>query len=148
MKRKINKIEGYTYERGYVYNFHFHLVWVTKYRHPIFTTSELVEEMKELLSHIAESNEIIIEKMEVMPDHVHMLISFKPKLSASTVVKVLKGGSGRLFLKNHPEIQNKYFWGKHIWSNSYFMSTLGDMSKETVRRYIENQYTGPDSSRD
>ena len=73
-----DKIKDAVYTRRYVYNFHFHLIWVTKYRHKIFTTDELSNEMKEILWQVAEDNEIVIEKMEVMPDHVHVLISFPP----------------------------------------------------------------------
>lgn len=141
MRRHIDKIEGAKHERGYVYNFHYHLVWCTKYRKPLFTTPELAEEMKNLLCYVAELNEVEVEEMEVMPDHVHMLISFKPKYAATNIVKALKGASGRMFLANHPDIKTNEFWGGHIWSPSYFMSTLGNMSKETVRQYIQNQYT-------
>ena len=135
-----DKISDAIYERNYVYNFHFHLVWCTKYRKPVFTNSKLVEEMKSLLQKIADLNEITIEQMEVMPDHVHLLISFKPKYSASNVVKALKGASARLFFQNHPEIKNNNLWGSHLWSHSYYMGTLGNMSKETVEKYIQNQY--------
>ena len=141
MRRKIDKIPGAKHERGYVYNFHFHLIWVTKYRQPIFTTSELVKEMKEILLHLADCGEIEIEEMEVMPDHIHLLISFKPKLAPTTVVKLFKGASARMFFEKHPEIKHDKMWGGKLWSNSYFMSTLGDMSQDTVKRYIQNQYT-------
>lgn len=140
MRRKIERINGAKYERNYVYNFHFHLIWVTKYRNKAFTTPDLVQEMKDILTHIAKLNDIDIETMEVMPDHVHMLISFKPKYAPTNVVKALKGGGARLFLQNHPEIRNHQFWGGHLWSHSYFMSTLGNMSREVVEKYIENQY--------
>ena len=59
----------------------------------------------------------------------------------TNIVKALKGGSARLFLKNHPEIKYDKFWGGHIWSRSYYMSTLGNMSKEVVAKYIQNQYS-------
>lgn len=153
MKRHIDRIEGACYERGYVYNFHYHLIWVTKYRNKIFTTPGLVQEMKDILLRIAEVSEVTVETMEVMPDHVHMLISFKPKYAPTDVVKNLKGASARLFFKAHPEIKTKRMWGGKLWSNSYFMSTLGNMSRDVVERYIQNQYTGisdkekPDSSR-
>lgn len=128
------------HKRGYVYNFHFHLVWVTKYRNKIFSTKQLVHEMKRLILHLAKRNEIHIEKLMVMPDHIHILLSFKPKWSATNVVRLLKGASGRLFLKKHPEIRKKYCWYNHIWSRSYYMGTVGDMSKETIKKYIANQY--------
>ena len=124
MKRK-ERIPDAIYERGYVYNFHFHLIWVTKYRNPAFTTPELVQEMKDILLRIAQLNDVTVEELEVMPEHVHMLINFKPKYTPTNIVKALKGGSARLFLKKHPEIKHDKFWGGHIWSRSYYMSTLG-----------------------
>jgi len=135
----MRKIEGAIHERGYVYNFHFHLVWVTKYRHEAFTTPKLVAEMTDILTKIARLNEVTIEQMEVMPDHIHLLLSFKPKYAPTNVVKAFKGGSARLFFELHPEIKAQKFWGGHLWSPSYFMSTLGDMGKTTVENYIANQ---------
>ena len=140
MKRK-PRIEGAVYERNYVYNFHYHLVWVTKYRNKIFTTPQLVEEMKTILLDIAKKSDINIEEIEVMEDHVHMMLSFKPKYSATDVVKNLKGHSAKIFFINHPEIKAAKMWGGHPWSHSYYMGTVGNMSKETVRQYIQNQYT-------
>ncbi|MCR4893304.1 MAG: IS200/IS605 family transposase [Eubacteriales bacterium] len=141
MKRHIDHIEGANYERGYVYNFHFHLIWATKYRKKVFTTPELVQEMKDILAHIADVSDIKVETMEVMPDHVHLLIGFKPKYAPTDVVKNLKGASARLFFKAHPDIKASKMWGGKLWSNSYYMSTLGDMSKDVVERYINNQYS-------
>ncbi len=140
MKRK-ERVEGAVYERNYVYNFHYHLIWVTKYRQKIFTTAELVSEMKGILSDIANAGDIDIEEMEVMPDHIHLLISFKPKYAATDIVKSLKGHSAKVFFKNHPEIKDSKLWGGHLWSHSYYMSTLGNMSKDVVQKYIQNQYT-------
>jgi len=90
----------------------------------------LVKEMEDILKHISELNNITIENMEVMPDHVHMLISFKLKKSPTNIVKALNGGSGRLFLKQHPEIKQRQYWGGNLWSRSYYMSTLGNNSRK------------------
>ena len=97
-----DKIKDAVYTRRYVYNFHFHLIWVTKYRHKIFTTDELSNEMKEILWQVAEDNEIVIEEMEVMPDHVHVLISFPPSKASTSAIKALKGRSAFIFLRRHP----------------------------------------------
>ncbi|MBU9790414.1 IS200/IS605 family transposase [Lentilactobacillus sp. G22-6] len=139
MSNKKQRLDEAIYERNYVYNFHFHLIWVTKNRHPAFTTSQLVTDMKSILQRIADLNEVIIERMEVMPDHVHMLISFKPKYAPTNIVKAFKGGSARLFFEKHPEVKAQKFWGGHLWSHSYYMSTLGNMSREIVEHYIDNQ---------
>ncbi|MBM6957415.1 IS200/IS605 family transposase, partial [Ligilactobacillus salivarius] len=66
-----NKIKDAIYTKRYVYNLHFHLIWCTKYRNKIFTNEKLSNEMKDILQRVADDNEIVIEKMEVMPDHVH-----------------------------------------------------------------------------
>ena len=140
MKRK-ERIDGAVYERNYVYNLHYHLIWVTKYRNPAFTTPELVQEMKDILNREASLIDVIIEEIEVMPDHIHLLINFKPKYAVTDVVKSLKGHSARVFFKNHPDIKNNKFWGGHIWSHSYYIGTCGKMSKDVVEKYIRNQYT-------
>jgi putative transposase len=139
MSQEKHRLNDAIYERNYVYNFHYHLIWVTKYRHSVFDTPELVNDMTLILERIAELNEINIETLEIMPDHVHMLLNFKPKYAPTNVVKALKGGSARMFFEQHPEIKNQEFWGGHLWSHSYYMSTLGDMSKTTVENYINNQ---------
>ena len=129
-----------TKTRTAVYDFNYHLVFVTKYRQPIFTTDVLKQDMKQILSDIADDNDIIIQEIEIMDDHVHMLISFPPKLSASIVVKTLKGGGARRWFKEHPKTQT-LLWGGKLWSPSFFMSTLGNMSKDIVANYIQNQIT-------
>ena len=133
------KIKDVVYTRRYIYNFHYHLIWVTKYRHKTFVTDQLSEEMKQILSSIAKDNNIVIEKMEVMPDHVHVLISFPPSKAPASAIKALKGRSAYIFLKRHPEIKQSQYWGGHLWSPSYYMSTLGNMSKEVVEKYINDQ---------
>ena len=140
MKRN-DRIEDAIYERGYVYNFNFHLIWCTKYRQKAFTTPELVQEMKDILMEQARLSNINVKALEVMPDHVHMLISFKPKIAPTDVVRMLKGHSARVFLSRHPEIKNSKFWGGHIWTRSYYMSTVGNMRKDVVERYINSQHT-------
>lgn len=85
------KIQDAIYTRRYVYNFHYHLIWVTKYCHQTFSTKELIDEMKDILRMVAKDNEIVIEKMEVMPDYVHVLISFPPSKAPTSAIKALKG---------------------------------------------------------
>ena len=97
MNNKRDKIKDAGYEKHYVYNAHYHLIWCTKYRNQIFTNQDLAQEMRDLLKQIAEDNQIKIEKMEVMPEHIHLLISFRPSKSGSSVVKALKGRSAFLF---------------------------------------------------
>lgn len=126
--------------RTNVYDFNFHLVWVTKYRASIFDDENKRKAMKQILQSIAEHHEIIINEIEVLPDHIHMMISFNPKHAPSSIVKTLKGRSARAWFKQYPETKEK-LWQGHLWSPSFFMSTLGNMSKDVVETYIQNQLT-------
>ena len=93
------KIKDAIYTRRYIYNFHYHLIWVTKYRNQTFTTEVLSNEMKAILQQVADDNDIVIEKMEVMPDHIHMLISFPPSKASASAIKALKGRSAYIFYR-------------------------------------------------
>lgn len=126
--------------RTSVYDFHFHLVFVTKYRKPIFDTKEKQEELKTLLSSFAEKNGSTIENVEVMPDHVHLVLSFPPKFAPSSIVKSFKGAAAREWFKLHPEDKEKLYKG-HLWSPSFFMQTVGVVSREAVIGYVKNQHT-------
>ena len=123
-----------------VYDFHFHLVFVTKYRKSIFDTTEKQEELKTLLSSFAEKNGSTIESVEVMPDHVHLVLSFPPKFAPSSIVKSFKGAAAREWFKLYPEDKQKLYKG-HLWSPSFFMQTVGIISQETIMEYVKNQHT-------
>lgn len=123
-----------------VYDFHFHLVFVTKYRKSIFDTTEKQEELKMLLVSFAEKNGSTIESVEVMSDYVHLILSFPPKFAPSSIVKSFKGAAAREWFKLHPEDKQKLYKG-HLWSPSFFMQTVGAISKEAITEYIETQLT-------
>lgn len=123
-----------------VYDFHFHLVFVTKYRKSIFDTKEKQEELKTLLASFAEKNGSTIESVEVMPDHVHLVLSFPPKFAPSSIVKSFKGAAAREWFKLHPEDKQKLYKG-HLWNPSFFMQTVGVVSQKMVVEYVKNQHT-------
>lgn len=124
--------------RTNVYDFNFHLVFVTKYRKHVFNSEEKRQVMKEILQSIADMYDITIQELEVMPDHIELLISFNPKYAPSSIVKTIKGRSAREWFKQYPQTKQDV-WKGHLWSPSFFMSTIGDMSKDVVEQYIENQ---------
>ena len=130
----------YTKTRTNLYRTTYHLVWVTKYRKVIFTTLNRREAMMEMLSLIAENNDITILESEVMEDHIHLVVSFPPNKSISTVMKALKGASAREWFQQFPETK-KELWKGSLWSASYFVSTVGNISKEVVMQYVQDQLT-------
>lgn len=144
----------YTKTRTNLYRTTYHLVWVTKYRKVIFTTLNRREAMMEMLSLIAENNDMTILESEVMEDHIHLVVSFPPNKSISTVMKALKGASAREWFQQFPETK-KELWKGSLWSGNYFVSTVGNVSKEVVMQYVQDQLkkfnagrSGRDSSPD
>ena len=130
----------YTKTRTNLYRTTYHLVWVTKYRKVIFTTLNRREAMMEMLNLIAENNDITILESEVMEDHIHLVVSFPPNKSISTVMKALKGASAREWFQQFPETK-KELWKGSLWSASYFVSTVGNVSKDVVMQYVQDQLT-------
>lgn len=128
----------YTKTRTNVYRTAYHLAWVTKYRKAIFTTPKRRKAMKILLHQIAENNEITILEGEIVDDHVHLVVSFPPNKSISSVMKALKGASAREWFQQFPDTK-KELWKGSLWSRSYFVSTVGDVSKEIVMQYVQDQ---------
>lgn len=121
-----------------VYNLTYHLVFVTKYRQAIFNTNERRESMKAFIRNICQQRNVEIIQLEVMPEHVHLLISFPPKLAPANVVKAVKGIIARDWFKQYPDTKNQ-LWDGHLWSPSYFIASTGNVSQEIIANYVKNQ---------
>lgn len=127
--------------RSYVYDLHYHLVWVTKYQNRALTP-EIQVRLKEKLLDIAKENEIAIEAMEIMPNHVHLLVSAKPRTSVTVMVKKLKGITGKWLFERFPELRRS-FWHGHVWSPSYYVGSVGQTDEKTIENYIKSQKERP-----
>ena len=124
--------------RTSVCNINYHVVWSVKYRRKIL--SEEVElYLKELVRQIASDKGFTVHLFECGEgDHVHCFVSGPPKLSVTDIVKYLKGITGRKLFEQFPEIREKLCKGQ-LWNHSYYVETIGSVSEENIRRYIENQ---------
>ena len=128
-----------THGRGYVYSLQYHIAWVTKYRKPIFVGAS-EQDVKDYLLKIRKSLDMNIIAMEIMPDHIHLLVDCKPQLRLSDAVKILKGNIARWLFLDHPEIK-KQLQGGHLWNPSYFVANVSDRSLKQVTDYINSQKT-------
>ena len=126
-----------TYGRGYVYSLQYHIVWVTKYRKHVFV-GDVEKDIKEYLLETLKTLNMNVIAMEIMPDHIHLLVDCKPQLKLSDAIKILKGNVARWLFLNHPEIK-KQLWGGHLWNPSYFVATVSDRTLQQVKNYIDNQ---------
>ena len=123
------------------YDIKVHIVWITKYRKPILNGA-IARRVRELIREICLANEIQIIKGHVSKDHIHMLISYPPRLSVSKIVQYLKGKSSRKMLQEYTELR-KAFWGQHIWGRGYFAVSTGNVTDKVIKEYIENQDKEP-----
>ena len=95
--------------------------------------------LKEILLNVAKEKGFDIAEIEVVTqDHIHVFVSAIPKISISYIAKMMKGISGRLLLKEFPEI-SKELWNGELWNPSYYVETIGSISEEAIRQYIQNQ---------
>ncbi|ADL11974.1 IS200/IS605 family transposase [Acetohalobium arabaticum] len=123
--------------RTCVYNVGYHIVFTVKCRKKVLT-GKVATRLKEVLHQVAQDKEFIIETMELMPDYVDLFVTAHPKIAPSYIVKMSKGISGRLLLKEFPKLKEELYKG-HLWNKSYYLETVGSISKDTVKQYIENQ---------
>jgi putative transposase len=121
-----------------VYDTAYHLVWCPKYRKKIFIDKDIRERAEQLIREITEEYGIEIEEMEVAIDHVHLLVSFPPKLSIGDVVRIIKSISARELFREFPRIK-KRLWAGQLWEDGYFARTVGDrMTRQIIEKYIKH----------
>ena len=121
-----------------VYHCEYHLVFATKYRRKIFNDgifAYMLDRLKQLKDHYPE---IDILKINHDVDHIHMLVVIPPKFSVSQVVRILKSNTSKDLKKKFPFLKEVYWGTDGIWSDGYFVSTVG-INEHVIKRYIENQ---------
>ena len=119
------------------YDLQYHVVWITKYRKKILN-GKIAERLKALLMQGCSAKGITIIKGNIRPDHVHLLISVNPSLSIAQIMQYLKGRSSKKLQEEFATLR-KQFWGQHMWATGYFCRTVGTVTNEIIKEYIENQ---------
>jgi len=122
------------------YELWYHIAWCTKYRRHVFTNTEVKQATVRLLRKIAEAYDMQVDKIEVLSDHVHLLLSAPPRIDPSRAVQILKSISTKALLTHYPWLRTKYYWGEEIWVGGYFIRSAGPgLTKEDLVKYIEEQ---------
>ena len=115
-----------------------HFVWIPKYRHKIFV-EPYRKSLKVIIKKIGYDYNIEIVELEIPSDHVHMIVKSEPKVSPSDIMQIIKSISARNFFKFYPQIKRKYFWGGKLWTQSFFVETVGNTNDKVIREYVQNQ---------
>jgi len=121
-----------------VYNLHYHLVLVTKYRRKCFT-KKILSHLEKVCKNICEMWEIDLLEFGGESDHIHLLISMHPNIMPSRFVNNLKTVTSRLIRKEHKEHLEKFYWKPVLWTRAYCLITAGGAPLEILQKYIEKQ---------
>lgn len=125
----------YKSNRNVVYSCKYHVVWCPKYRRPVLVNG-VDGRLKDIIRETCAEIHAELIEMEVMPDHVHLLVEVDPQYGIHRAVRLIKGRSSRLLRDEYPWLKSRL---PTLWTNSYFVSTVGGAPLKTVKQYIENQ---------
>lgn len=117
-----------------VFLINYHFVWCPKRRKKVLV-GKIAERLKELIEQIAKELGIEVLALEVMPDHLHLFVNSYPQLSLPHLVKAIKGRTSHDLREEFPELQRL----PSLWTHSYFVSTAGNISADSIKKYIEEQ---------
>lgn len=124
--------------RNITYDCTYHVVWCPKYRRPVLDTPGVPERLTELIREVCAERAATIVEVEVMPDHVYLLIEIDPQYGIHRLVKQVKGRSSRVLRDEFPSLRSRL---PTLWTNSYFVATVGGAPLEVVKQYVANQRT-------
>ena len=127
------------YRRGAhtVTDFQYHFVWKTKYGYRVLK-EEIGLRLREMIKEICSEHKMDIKKGNIRANHIHILVRGPAHLSPAKMLQYLKGKSSYRLQREFPELQKKY-WGRHLWSRGYFGATVGAVTEEQIKQYIEGQ---------
>lgn len=125
----------YKSNRNVYYSCKYHVVWCPKYRRKVLT-EEIAHRLQSILREACQEHQAEIVSLEVMPDHVHVLVECDPQFGIHRLVRLLKGRSSRFLRQEFPVLKQKL---PTLWTNSYFVSTVGGAPLTVIKQYIENQ---------
>lgn len=117
------------------YNIAYHFVWCPKYRKAILQ-GEIATFVESEIRRLCEANTWQIGALHIQEDHVHLFVSSPPSVAPSLIANTLKGITARQVFKQYPEVK-KQVWGGSFWARSFYVGTVGNMTEETIKNYIE-----------
>lgn len=126
---------GYKSNNNVVYSCKYHVVFCPKYRRSVLVNGVDVR-LKELIIETCEQLKVEIIEMEIMSDHVHLLLEVDPQYGIHKAIKQIKGYSSRILRNEYPWLKSRL---PSLWTNSYFVSTVGGTPLAVIKQYIENQ---------
>jgi putative transposase len=128
-------ISKYKSNRNVVYSCKYHVVWCPKYRRSVLNDF-VQKELKSIIEEVCGLRRSEILAVELMPDHVHLLVEVDPQYGIHKLIKEIKGKSSRILRQRFPHLRSRL---PTLWTNSYFVSTVGGAPLSVIKQYVENQ---------
>lgn len=128
--------DNYNHKKSSVFLINYHFVWTPKRRRKVLV-GDVERRLKELIKETAANLDCSVLAIEVMPDHVHLFLSCPPSLAPDQAMFRIKGYSSRVLRQEFPHLLKM----SSMWTRSYFVSTAGNVSSETIKKYIAQQKT-------
>lgn len=125
----------YKCNNNITYSCKYHVIWCSKYRRKVLV-EEVGQRLKELIVGVASELRVDIIEMEIMPDHVHLLLEVDPQFGIHRAVKNIKGKTSRILRAEFISLRTRL---PSLWTNSYFVATVGGAPLEVIKQYIESQ---------
>ena len=119
-----------------IYQLQVHIVWSTKYRYKVLQ-NEVQLRCRDLIRQSCNALDIQILKGVVSKDHIHLHLSYPPKVSISEIIRRLKGRSARKLLQEFPHLKKRY-WGGHLWGIGYGCWSVGNITEELLQEYLNH----------
>ncbi len=126
--------QQYRHSRHSISLMNFHFVWIPRRRKKVLV-GEVAARLEEVINDVTADLNLNILAMEIMPDHVHLFVSCPPNIAADQIMFRIKGRSSRILRQEFPHLLKM----PSMWTRSYFVSTAGNVSTETIKRYIAEQ---------
>jgi putative transposase len=136
-------LSGYGRTAGAVHRIGLHLVWCPKYRRPVLG-GRVADRLCSLIQAKCAERGWTVQALEVMPDHVHLVVRTGPDASPALVAHQCKGFTSRVLRAEFPHLRSRL---PTLWSKSYFVASVGRVSEAMIRRYIAEQSTRPEKGR-
>ena len=118
-----------------VYRCAYHVVWCPKYRRPVIEAG-VADRLAEIIREVVAERDCTIMELDTMPDQVHLLVDCDPQYGIHRLVKQIKARSSRVLRQEFPSLKSRL---PTLWTNSYFVATVGGATVEVVKQYVENQ---------
>ena len=130
--------DGYYKNQHSCFLLQYHLVLVTKYRHPVLQ-GEIEEYLVQYTRDYFKKQDLNILELNCSEDHIHILFEAVPQMNLSNFVNAYKTASSRMVRKNFGNELKQYYWKPYFWSLSYFIGSVSENTLDAVKKYIQNQ---------